>query len=207
MPGRLYGLGVGPGDPELLTLKALRQLRSAPGVAYPAPEQGESFASSIAEAWLEPRQCEIPIAIPMRPGSPPVAVYDAAAEALAAELEGGQDVASAGPRDRARRDRHRPLPRPLRPQLDVDHAAGGGVARAQREPNSSDAAEKTEKHRNRARKDPDQLHQYHAKSITCEPIPLCLRTAELNRPNRGIFSQNSGTAAEFKKADPKAHVA
>ena len=132
MPGRLYGLGVGPGDPELPTLKALRQLRSAPRVAYPAPEQGESFASSIAEAWLEPRQCEIPIAIPMRPGSPPVAVYDAAAEALAAALEGGQDVASAGPRDRARRDRHRPLPRPLRPQLGVDHAAGGGVARPQR---------------------------------------------------------------------------
>src|SRR5215469_12594641 len=66
---------------ELPTLKALRQLRSAPRVAYPAPEQGESFASAIAEAWLEPRQCEIPIAIPMRPGSPPVAVYDAAAEA------------------------------------------------------------------------------------------------------------------------------
>ena len=93
MPGRLYGLGVGPGDPELLTLKALRLLRSAPVVAYPAPEQGESFARSIVEAWLEPRQREIPIPIPMRPGSPPVAVYDAAAEALAAELEKGQDVA------------------------------------------------------------------------------------------------------------------
>jgi precorrin-2/cobalt-factor-2 C20-methyltransferase len=93
MPGRLYGLGVGPGDPELLTLKALRLLRSAPVVAYPAPEHGESFARSIVEAWLEPRQREIPIPIPMRPGSPPTAVYDAAAAALAAELDGGQDVA------------------------------------------------------------------------------------------------------------------
>ena len=36
--GRLLGLGVGPGDPELLTLKALRVLRAAPVVAYPAPE-------------------------------------------------------------------------------------------------------------------------------------------------------------------------
>jgi hypothetical protein len=66
---------------------------------------------------------------------------------------------------------------------------------------------KTEKHWNQARKDPDQHRQSHAKSITYEPIPLRLRTAELNRPNRGIYSQNSGTAAEFKKADPKAHVA
>ena len=52
MPGRLYGLGVGPGDPELLTLKALRQLRSAPGVAYPAPEQAKvSLALSPRPGW------------------------------------------------------------------------------------------------------------------------------------------------------------
>ena len=36
--GRLYGLGLGPGDPELVTLKALRLLRAVPVVAYPAPE-------------------------------------------------------------------------------------------------------------------------------------------------------------------------
>jgi precorrin-2/cobalt-factor-2 C20-methyltransferase len=93
MPGRLYGLGVGPGDPELLTLKALRLLRAAPVVAYPAPEQGESFARSIVASWLEPRQREIPIRIPMQPGSPPSSVYDAAAAVLGAELERGHDVA------------------------------------------------------------------------------------------------------------------
>ena len=38
MSGRVFGLGVGPGDPELLTLKALARLRAAPVVAYPAPE-------------------------------------------------------------------------------------------------------------------------------------------------------------------------
>jgi len=32
--GRLIGLGVGPGDPELITLKALRLLRESPVVAY-----------------------------------------------------------------------------------------------------------------------------------------------------------------------------
>jgi precorrin-2/cobalt-factor-2 C20-methyltransferase len=93
MPGRLCGLGVGPGDPELLTLKALRLLRAASVVAYPAPEQGESFARSIVASWLEPRQREIPIRIPMRPGLPPTAVYDAAAATLAAELDRGEDVA------------------------------------------------------------------------------------------------------------------
>ena len=93
MSGRLYGLGVGPGDPELLTLKALRLLRAAPVVAYPAPEHGESFARSIVASWLEPRQREIPIRIPMRPGLPCAPVYDAAAAALAAALDRGEDVA------------------------------------------------------------------------------------------------------------------
>jgi precorrin-2/cobalt-factor-2 C20-methyltransferase len=93
MPGRLYGLGVGPGDPELLTLKALRLLRTAPVVAYPAPEQGESFARSIVASWLEPWQREIPIRIPMRPGLLCAPVYDAAAAALGAELDQDKDVA------------------------------------------------------------------------------------------------------------------
>jgi len=91
--GRLYGLGVGPGDPELLTLKALRLLRAAPVVAYPAPEHGDSFARSIVAAWIGTHQREIAIRIPMRPGAPPGEVYDAAAEELAAELERGHDIA------------------------------------------------------------------------------------------------------------------
>ena len=92
-PGRLYGLGVGPGDPELLTLKALRLLRTVPVVAYPAPEDGDSFARSIVAAWIGGHQREIAIRFPMRPGPPPRAVYDCAAAALAAELDGGRDVA------------------------------------------------------------------------------------------------------------------
>ena len=91
--GRLYGLGVGPGDPELLTLKALRLLRSVPVVAYAAPEDGDSFARSIVASWLDARQREIAIRIPMRPGPPPGAIYDTAAAALGAELDGGDDVA------------------------------------------------------------------------------------------------------------------
>src|SRR5271169_3720068 len=91
--GRLYGLGVGPGDPELLTLKALRLLRAVPVVAYPAPEQGDSFARSIVAAWIDGHQREIAIRFPMRPGPPPVEIYDGAAAELAAELEDGRDVA------------------------------------------------------------------------------------------------------------------
>ena len=91
--GRLYGLGVGPGDPELLTLKALRLLRAVPVVAYPAPERGNSFARSIVAAWIERHQREIAIRFPMRPGPPPVEIYDGAAAKLAAELEDGRDVA------------------------------------------------------------------------------------------------------------------
>jgi precorrin-2/cobalt-factor-2 C20-methyltransferase len=91
--GRLYGLGVGPGDPELLTLKALRLLRAVPVVAYPAPEHGDSFARSIVAAWIEGHQREIAIRFPMRPGPPPVEIYDRAAAALAAELDAGYDAA------------------------------------------------------------------------------------------------------------------
>jgi precorrin-2/cobalt-factor-2 C20-methyltransferase len=94
MSGTLYGIGVGPGDPELLTLKALRILKAAPVVAYPAPDTGASFARSIVAAHLNPAQVEYPIIIPMRterfPAQP---VYDRAAADLDAHLATGRDVA------------------------------------------------------------------------------------------------------------------
>lgn len=91
--GRIFGLGVGPGDPELLTLKALRLLRQVPVIAYPAPEQGESFARSIVADWIAGHQREIAIRFPMQPGPPPASIYDAAAAELAVQLEYGHDVA------------------------------------------------------------------------------------------------------------------
>jgi precorrin-2/cobalt-factor-2 C20-methyltransferase len=94
MSGRLSGLGVGPGDPELMTVKALRRLRAAAVVAYPAPEGGASFARRIVARWLSPAQREIVIAVPMESERfPAQAVYDDAASRLAAELEAGHDVA------------------------------------------------------------------------------------------------------------------
>jgi precorrin-2/cobalt-factor-2 C20-methyltransferase len=91
--GRLIGIGVGPGDPELLTLKGLRLLQMAAVVAYPAPESGDSFARGVVARWLDRGQREIALRFPMRPGPPPAASYDAAATALAAALDAGDDVA------------------------------------------------------------------------------------------------------------------
>src|SRR5271170_7988318 len=91
--GRLFGLGLGPGDPELVTLKALRLLRAAPVVAYPAPEQGDSFARRIVAEWLDRGQREIRVRFPMRPGPPPAAIYQKAAAEIAAVLDAGDDVA------------------------------------------------------------------------------------------------------------------
>lgn len=91
--GCLYGIGVGPGDPELLTLKALRLIRAAPVVAYPAPETGDSFARRIVAAWLQPHQSEIALRFPMQPGPVPAGIYDRAAAEIAAALDEGRDVA------------------------------------------------------------------------------------------------------------------
>jgi precorrin-2/cobalt-factor-2 C20-methyltransferase len=93
MTGRLYGLGVGPGDPELLTVKALRLLRAAPVVAYAAPESGPSFARGIVAQWLDAGKREIAIRFPMRPGVPPEAIYDGAVARLAEVLDEGKDIA------------------------------------------------------------------------------------------------------------------
>lgn len=94
MTGRLYGLGVGPGDPELVTLKAVRLLRSAAVVAYPAPDDGASFARSVVASMLSPAQTEIAIRVPMTPAvAPAQAVYERAAAEIAGHLDAGRDVA------------------------------------------------------------------------------------------------------------------
>jgi len=93
--GTLWGLGVGPGDPELITLKALRLLRAAPVIAYPAPEEGPSLARAIVAGHLPQGQTEIAIRMPLDLNRFPVeAVYDAAAEEIAGHLDAGRDVAA-----------------------------------------------------------------------------------------------------------------
>lgn len=93
MSGVLYGIGVGPGDPELITLKALRLLQSASVLAYPAPEVGESLARTIVAPHLPGNQEEIAIRMPLSaPRFPDDAVYGEAASAIRDHLNGGRDV-------------------------------------------------------------------------------------------------------------------
>ena len=94
MAGTVWGLGVGPGDPELITVKALRLMQAAPVVAYPAPLGGDSFARGIVRQWLDHGQKEIVIEVPMETAPEPAqAAYDRAADRIALELEAGRDVA------------------------------------------------------------------------------------------------------------------
>jgi precorrin-2/cobalt-factor-2 C20-methyltransferase len=89
----LYGIGVGPGDPELLTLKAHRILRNSYVVAYPQPDNGPSFARSIVENFITDEQLEIPIVVPMDTARHPAkTVYDTAAQTIAHHLDAGSDV-------------------------------------------------------------------------------------------------------------------
>ena len=54
MTGILYGIGVGPGDPELLTLKAHRIISNAAVIAYPKLVDKPSFARSIVAEFIAP---------------------------------------------------------------------------------------------------------------------------------------------------------
>ena len=94
MSGTLYGIGLGPGDPELVTLKAMRLMRAAAVVAYPVPDGGTSLARQIAAPYLSETQTELEIPVPMRTERGPAQeAYDEAAKAIALHLDGGQDVA------------------------------------------------------------------------------------------------------------------
>ena len=93
MTGTLYGVGVGPGDPELLTLKAVRVLHDAPVIAYQAPLEGESLARAIASPHIPSGKTEIAIRLPFSPERGDTEErYDRAAEMLASHLEAGRDV-------------------------------------------------------------------------------------------------------------------
>ena len=93
--GSLVGIGVGPGDPDLITVKGLRALRAAPVLAYPAPETGESLARAIVAPHLEgASKIEIPIRMPMVAARfPAQEVYDQAARSIGGHLDAGRDVA------------------------------------------------------------------------------------------------------------------
>jgi precorrin-2/cobalt-factor-2 C20-methyltransferase len=92
--GTLHLIGVGPGDPELLTLKAVRVLRSVHVVAYPSTGDGAAFARDIAKSYILPGAELLPVTIPMTvERGPAQAAYDGATDAILAHLAQGRDAA------------------------------------------------------------------------------------------------------------------
>ena len=100
--GKLIGVGVGPGDPELVTLKALRALRDADVVAHFAKSGNVSRGRSIAAGHIRPDAIELPLLYPVTTeipkdalayGAKIAAFYDASAAAVATHLEERRSVA------------------------------------------------------------------------------------------------------------------
>jgi len=100
--GRLIGVGVGPGDPELLTLKAMRALGEADVVAHFAKAGHASHSRAIVERHLRAGVAELPLYYPVTTELPKCSAgyrdaiggfYDGAAAAIAAELDAGRVVA------------------------------------------------------------------------------------------------------------------
>ncbi|NEQ54287.1 MAG: precorrin-2 C(20)-methyltransferase [Leptolyngbya sp. SIO3F4] len=93
--GRLWGVSVGPGDSELLTLKGLRILQTVDVVACPQNRQGEpGMAYTIVKSYLRPEQTILPLDLPFV--RDPVKLQQAwtlAGERLVPLLAQGQDVA------------------------------------------------------------------------------------------------------------------
>lgn len=101
MTGRLYGVGVGPGDPELLTLKAARLIGAADVVAFHAGRGKESNARRIAAELIPSgaiqERLEYPVTtgVTDHPGGYAGAIadfYERSAQRLAAHLAAGRDV-------------------------------------------------------------------------------------------------------------------
>ncbi|MEV5412806.1 precorrin-3B C(17)-methyltransferase [Thermopolyspora sp. NPDC052614] len=101
MTGRLYGVGLGPGDPDLITVKAARLIGQADVIAYHAARHGRSIARSIAMPYIRPGQIEELLQYPLtvettdHPGGYQGALddfYVECAARLAAHLDEGRNV-------------------------------------------------------------------------------------------------------------------
>jgi precorrin-2 C20-methyltransferase/precorrin-3B C17-methyltransferase len=102
MSGRLFGVGVGPGDPELITIKARRAIESAAVVAYPVARHGRSISRRAAAPYLREDQIELAMTYPVtteetnHPEGYDGALrdfYDESAALIAEHLDAGRDVA------------------------------------------------------------------------------------------------------------------
>ncbi|ACU35729.1 precorrin-3B C(17)-methyltransferase [Actinosynnema mirum] len=98
MTGRLYGVGVGPGDPELVTVKAARLIGEADVVVFHSARHGRSVARRTAEPYLRAGQVEEQLVYPVTTEDSDDyqgeidAFYAECAERLAAHLDAGRTV-------------------------------------------------------------------------------------------------------------------
>ncbi|MFD9128935.1 precorrin-2 C(20)-methyltransferase [Kitasatospora sp. NPDC059571] len=99
--GRLYGVGLGPGDPSLVTVRAAELIGKADVVAYHSARHGRSIARSIADRYLTGGQIEEKLVYPVtvettdHPGGYRGALddfYEEASARLAAHLDAGRNV-------------------------------------------------------------------------------------------------------------------
>lgn len=94
MAGKLYGIGVGPGDPELLTLKAVRYIQSADVIIYAANKQGVSIAQQIAKTYIPKSAITHGYYVEMSLDRTEAnKAYDAAADFIKQHLMDGKNVA------------------------------------------------------------------------------------------------------------------
>ena len=93
--GTLYGISVGPGDPELITLKGLRILKQASVVAFPAGVQGKpGIAQQIVDEWLGSHQVQVALTFPyVQDIAILTQAWQIAAQQVWQYLRLGQDVA------------------------------------------------------------------------------------------------------------------
>jgi precorrin-2/cobalt-factor-2 C20-methyltransferase len=100
--GKLFGVGVGPGDPELMTLKAVRALAEADVVVHFAKAGNASHSRAIAAAHIRADAIELPLFYPVTTELPACSAdyrkairdfYDASAAKIAAHLDAGLTVA------------------------------------------------------------------------------------------------------------------
>ncbi|NHC37235.1 precorrin-2 C(20)-methyltransferase [Scytonema millei VB511283] len=95
--GILYGVSVGPGDPELITLKGLRSLQQASVVAFPRGIQDKpGIAQQIIAPWLRSDQQQLPLHFPyVQDLEVLTKAWRLAAKQVWEYLQKGQDVAFA----------------------------------------------------------------------------------------------------------------
>lgn len=94
MSGILYGIGVGPGDPELLTLKAARLIANADLVAYPTNKDGASIAKQIAISHMRKNVETYGFHVPMNvERNAANHAYDTAAAVMRQHLQEGKNIA------------------------------------------------------------------------------------------------------------------